>query len=68
VEDANWNDPKLSEVVAACEFFEAEEHKQPWTIEKIVAACLKDIKKLRTVHSIKMVTQLTAVTEYVKLW
>jgi hypothetical protein len=36
-------------------------------ILQVVAACLKDVKKLKTTHSIKMVTQLTAVTEYVKL-
>jgi hypothetical protein len=66
-EDANVNDPELPEVVAAREFFEAEEYEQPRTIKQIVAACLKDVKKLRTVRSIKMVTQLTAVTEYVKL-
>jgi len=34
VEDANWNDPELPEVVAAHEFFEAKEHKQPWTIKQ----------------------------------
>jgi hypothetical protein len=35
------------------------------SIEEIVAACLKDIKKLKTPCTIKMVTQLTAVAEYV---
>ena len=64
----DMNDPELPKDVAACEFFEVEEHEQPQTIKKIVAVCLKDIKKLRTICSIKMVTQLTAVTEYVKLW
>ena len=62
------NDPELPEVVDAHEFFEVEEHKQLQTIKQIVAVCLRDIKKLRTIHSIKMVAQLTAVTEYVKLW
>ena len=37
------------------------------SIEEIVAARLKDIKKLKTPRAIKMVTQLTAVAEYVKL-
>jgi hypothetical protein len=37
------------------------------SIEEIVAACLKDIKKLKTPCTIKMVTQLTAVAEYMKL-
>ena len=32
-----------------------------------MVVCLKDIKKLRTICLIKLVTQLTAVTEYVKL-
>ena len=61
LEDANVNDPKLPEVMAAREFFKVEEYEQPQTIKQIVAACLKDVKKLWTVHSIKMVTQLTAV-------
>ena len=45
-EDANVNDPELPEVVAALEFFEVEEYKQPQTIKQIVVACLKDVKKL----------------------
>ena len=36
-------------------------------IEEIVTACLKDIKKLKTPRAIKMIMQLTAVAEYVKL-
>jgi len=37
------------------------------SIEDIVAACLNDIKKLKTPCRIKMVTQLTAVAEYMKV-
>ena len=33
----------------------------------IIRACLKDVKKLKTTHSIKVFTQLTAVVEYIKL-
>ena len=40
------NDPELPKFVATCEFFEAEEYEQPLTIKQIVAACLKDVKKL----------------------
>jgi hypothetical protein len=45
-EDMNMNDPELPEVVAACEFFKAEEYEWPQTIKQIVAVCLKDVKKL----------------------
>lgn len=36
-------------------------------IKQIVKTCLKEVRKLKTVKSIKMVTLLTAVSEYVKL-
>ena len=36
-------------------------------IEEIITACLKDIKKLKTPRAIKIIMQITAVAEYVKL-
>jgi hypothetical protein len=57
----------MAEIAAAHEWLNPEEDETSATILQIVAECLKDVKKLKTNHSIKMVTQLTAVTEYVKL-
>ena len=36
-------------------------------IHKIISQCLKDAKKLQSGHTVKILTQLTAVSEYVKL-
>jgi hypothetical protein len=36
-------------------------------IFEIVKVCLQDVKKLKSAHSLKVVTQLTAVVEYAKL-
>jgi hypothetical protein len=56
-----------SEVDAACDLLNLDNDEIPGGILEIVAECLKDVKKLKTTCCIKMVTQLTAVTEYVKL-
>ena len=45
----------------------AEENKIPTDVFDMVNVCLKEVKKLRTANSIKMVTQLIAFAEYVKL-
>ena len=55
-------------IAAAREWLDVrEEDHDVADIMQIVKMCLKDAKKLKTVHFIKMVTQLTAVMEYVKL-
>ena len=36
-------------------------------ISKIITNCLKEVKKLKSTHTVKILTQLTAVSEYVKL-
>ncbi|KZP25484.1 hypothetical protein FIBSPDRAFT_1008199 [Athelia psychrophila] len=56
-----------AKIVLACELFKDEELEQLQTIKEIVAACLKDVKKVKTGRSLKMVTRLTAVIEYVNL-
>jgi hypothetical protein len=57
----------VSEVDAAHDLLNPDDDKIPGGILQVVAACLKDVKKLKTTRSIKMVTKLIAVTEYVKL-
>ena len=61
------NDSDVSEVDAARDSLNPDEDEIQGGILQVVATCLKDVKKLKTTRSIKMVTQLTAVTEYVKL-
>ena len=56
----------VSEVDAAHNLLNPDD-EIPGGIFQIVAACLKDVKKLKTTCFIKMVTQLITVTEYVKL-
>jgi hypothetical protein len=72
--DSEAPEDNLPEIEAARELFVNDgtegselDSNSSASIEEIVAACLKDIKKLKTPHSIKMVTQLTAVAEYVKV-
>lgn len=60
-------DLEIPKVTAACELLDDEETEMQCNILDIVKACLADVKKIRTVPSIKMLSQLTAVTEYVKL-
>ena len=55
----------VSEVDAAHDLLNPNEI--PGGIFQVVAKCLKDVKKLKTSHSVKMVTKLITVTEYVKL-
>src|ERR1700683_2182828 len=55
----------LPEITAAHDWLEADDHGEaPGTFE-IVKAYLEDVKKLKSAHSLKVVTQLTAVLEYV---
>jgi len=56
-----------SEITAACDWFESNDHGEVPGIFEIVKGCFQDVKKLKSAHSIKMVTQLTAVFEYTKL-
>jgi len=55
-----------SEIVAACTLFTLEDNK-PRDIMKTIHSCLKDAKKCKTRCAIKMITQLVAVSEYIKL-
>ena len=45
-----------------------DEDKGKKDILKIVSAAMKEAKKLKSAHTVKIATQLTAVAEYVKLW
>jgi hypothetical protein len=62
------------EVEAAREWLDIgdEENDEPTTSNSkdilwIIKNCLKEVKKLKTGRTIKVMTQLTAVAEYVKL-
>lgn len=67
--DSEAAEDDLPEIEATRELFvnDETEGSELASIEDIVMACLKDIKKLKTPRTIKMITQLTAVAEYVKL-
>jgi hypothetical protein len=56
-------------VEAACEWLEIDDEDVPRSTDifTIVKRCLKDVKKLKCGRTVKMMTQLTAVLEYVKL-
>ena len=55
------------EISAARDLLEADDHDEAPDIFEIVKAYLQDVKKLKSAHSLKVVTQLTAVLEYAKL-
>ena len=59
-----------ADVEAACEWLDIDDDDSPETLKdilEIVKGCLKSMKGLKTGCSIKMMTQLTAIAEYVKL-
>jgi hypothetical protein len=58
-----------AEVEAVHEWLEIDNEDVPRSTDifAIVKRCLKDVKKLKCGHTVKMMTQLTAVSEYVKL-
>ena len=59
----------VPDITAAREWLDVEEEDHDVSdITQILKACLADAKKLKTVHSIKIIIKLTAVMEYVKLW
>jgi hypothetical protein len=60
---------ELPEVEAAQEWLEIGDEDVPRSVDifAIVKRCLKDMKKLKCGCTVKMMTQLTAVSEYVKL-
>jgi hypothetical protein len=61
------DEPDLSQAVSdAHEWFE-EDCDPPVDILKIIEASLKGVKKIHTPRAFKAFTQLTAVTQYVKL-
>ena len=70
--DCRWAEEP--EVTAAREWLEEEEtndlEKLPGARDVLatIRACLKDSKRLKTTHSIKVFTWLTAVVEYYELW
>jgi len=59
-----------ADVEAAHEWLDIEDDDSPEAskdILEIVKSCLKGMKRLKMGRSIKMMTQLTAIAEYVKL-
>jgi hypothetical protein len=70
IADSEASPIDVPEVTAAREWLddgEDDSPEGPRDILDIIKVCLKDVKKLKTTHSINVVTQLTAVAEYVKL-
>ena len=56
------------EIVAMCALFTLEDNSdEPRDIMKIIASCLKDAKRCKTRRAFKMITQLVAMSEYIKL-
>ena len=59
-----------AKVNAACNWLDIDDDDGPdpsKDLLEIIRNCLKEVKRLKTGRSIKMMTQLTAVVEYVKL-
>src|ERR1700733_8945060 len=58
-------------VEAACNWLDIDNEDlpsgSPKYIAEIVKACFKELKKIKTGHTVKMFTQLTAVAKYGKL-
>jgi hypothetical protein len=55
-------------VEAARALFTAEEdNHHPMDIMEIIQSCLKDIKKIKSKHAFKMLSQVISVSEYIKL-
>jgi len=56
-------------IKSACELFTLEEleDNKANNIMKIIGSCLKDAKKYNTKHTIKSLSHLVAVSEYVQL-
>ena len=62
--------PNAAEINAAREWLDIDDDDSPQSskdILEIIKTCLKAVKKLKTGRTIKMMTQLVAITEYVKL-
>jgi len=62
--------PNAAEINAAREWLNIDDDDSPQSskdILEIIKTCLKAVKKLKTGRTIKMMTQLVAITEYVKL-
>ena len=62
--------PNAAEINAAREWLDINDDDSPQSskdILEIIKTCLKAVKKLKTGRTIKMMTQLVAITEYVKL-
>jgi len=58
----------VPDITATRKWLDVEEEDHDVSdITQILKACLADVKKLRTVHSIKIIIKLTAIMEYVKL-
>jgi len=54
--------------VATCTLFTPEDNSdEPRDIIKIIKSCLKDAKKCKTRCAVKIITQLVAVSKYIKL-
>jgi hypothetical protein len=54
--------------VAACALYTPKDNSDgPKDIMKIITSCLKDAKRCKTRCAFKMITQLVAVSKYIKL-
>lgn len=61
--------PESAEIESACEWLDVNDkyNVEPHNTLLLVDACLKEAKKLRTSRLIKVITQLSAIAQYVKL-
>ena len=68
VADSETIQAEPAAVEAAHEWLEIDDQDVPRSTDifTIVKWCLKDVKKLKCGHTLKMMTQLTVVSEYVK--
>ncbi|SRR6266851_3831683 len=56
------------EIAATCTLFTPKDNSdEPRDIMKIIKSCLKDAKKCKTRRAVKIITQLVAMSEYIKL-
>ncbi len=68
IKDLEWESLLLQglEIVAMCTLFTlaGEESRD---IMKIIYSCIKEVKKCKTQHAVKTITQLVSVSKYIKL-
>lgn len=67
--EEGWQPPESAEIESAHEWLDIidEDNDEPQSTLSLVEKCLKEAKKLRTPRLVKVITQLSAIAQYVKL-